>query len=193
MAKNNIEKYANRGNYEVAVPGKLQDLTAVVDIGIESLKRDRGRIAVYPDDEQGLNDFISKSLEYLQHIRAVNADSSMERVVFPDIESWCAFIGVTRTTIFNYYHSRGDEWKEGIDKIRTIIASAKKQLAFSFKVPPVIAMFDLANNHGYINSSEFKITPVEVKKKEETASIEEMTAAAGLRWDEDLQDYVEDV
>ena len=55
----------------------------------------------------------------------------------------------------------------------------------------MLAVFDLANNHGYVNTSEFKVITEPPKVEQERGEdIEAKLTAAGLIWDADLQEYV---
>ena len=68
----------------------------------------------------------------------------------------------------------------------------KKQLALHGLIPSVMAVFDLANNHGYINTSEFKLTTNDISDKTARADydLESRIEEAGLVWDNDLKEYV---
>lgn len=189
MARTKIQKYDENGNrlqnfdrgkFEIAEPGKCDDLTAVVNIGITALKRDRGRMAAYPDNQAGLDLFISKSIEYLEHVNSINSNPEMEKAVFPDIESWATFLGISRMTLSNYFNERGEDWQSAITEVKEILCACKKQLAFGYRVPPVIAMFDLANNHSYKNTAEFKIAPEAPKEEKREVDIQQIALNMGI-------------
>lgn len=130
----------------------VSDIEAVQEIGIRAIRRGIFR---YENTSEGLNDFKDRSLEYLAYVHDVNVVGSGKTLV-PDIESWAAYCGISRVAIHKYEHGRGAEWVEFIQYMRNIIASFKKQLLFNGQIPQVIGIFDMTNNHGYINSSEFK-------------------------------------
>ncbi|NBH36478.1 hypothetical protein D3Z58_23900 [Clostridiaceae bacterium] len=142
-------------------------------MAIESVKV--GMPAAFPDTLEGLVEFKRRSIEYLEYLREVNSRPDATRVV-PDIEGWSCYIGTTRTTILKYSKCRSEEWQEFIDIMKNSIAAAKKQLAFTCKIPPVIAAMDLTNNHDYVNSNEFHLVPEEKILKESTISREEIAA-----------------
>lgn len=146
------------------IPILASDLDAVLDMSITSIKM--GRNAKFPDTEQGLEDFKQCSIDYLEFVRNTNNDPTNENKLIPDIESWATFLGTTRQTILTYEKQRSEEWQEFIALIKGAITSCKKQLAFRQKIPTVLALFDLTNNSGYVNSSEFKLSPeVQVEKR----------------------------
>lgn len=133
------------------------DLNSILDMSIKSIKL--GRPAKFPDDSQGFNDFKQLSIEYLEYVRTTNNDEQTEHNLIPDIESWATYIGTTRATISTYEKSRSEEWQDFIALVKGAITACKKQLAFRQKIPTVLALFDLTNNSGYVNSSEFKLKP----------------------------------
>ena len=92
-------------------------------------------------------------------------ESGIEKKVMVDIESWACFLGITRATIASYERTRGEYWQQFIAVVKNGIAAAKKEAAFHGQLQPMIAVFDLANNHNYKNTNEFKLE-VEPKKPE---------------------------
>lgn len=141
------------------IPIVADDLNAVLDMSIRSIKL--GRPAKFENSAEGLMDFKQVSLDYLDFIREVNNNPDCENNLIPDVESWATFAGTTRKTILEYEKNRGEDWEEFISLMKGAITSCKKQLAFRQKIPSVLAIFDLTNNSGYVNSSEFKLQPSE--------------------------------
>ena len=133
------------------------DLNSILDMSIKSIKL--GRPAKFADDMQGLEDFKQASIEYLEYVRRTNNDEANEHNLIPDVESWATYIGTTRATILTYEKTRNEEWQDFIALVKGAITACKKQLAFRQKIPTVLALFDLTNNSGYVNSSEFKLKP----------------------------------
>ena len=72
----------------------------------------------------------------------------------------------------------------------TTIAAVKKQLSFNYKIPTVLAVFDLCNNHGYMNTSEFRISTQTTPEQEKTALLETKLDESGLIWSEEQQEYI---
>lgn len=144
------------------------DLDAVLDMSINSIKL--GRPAKFPNTEQGLQDFKEASISYLEYVRNTNNNPANDNKLIPDVESWATFMGTTRMTILTYEKNRTDEWKEFIGLIKGSITACKKQLAYRQKIPTVLALFDLCNNSGYVNSSEFRLSQNEIPSEKERLS-----------------------
>lgn len=180
-----------KGNFEVTETAN--DLTAVVDDSIRSLQEVKargGRPAVYAPTKKGLQDFLEDCSEYFRRINSINQNPDMERLVVPDVEGLCAHLQITRQTLHNYAATRSDDWHEAIELVRTCIASAKKQLANTYRIPPVFALFDLVNNHGYRNATEFKLTTEETPRQIEETKLANELEVQGLVWDESKQEFV---
>lgn len=133
------------------------EINCVLDAGIRAFHRG---FVTYPDTADGLTDFRRDSERYLTYVRDINERASQDNTCacIPDVESWAAYLGITRKTINRYEKQRGEEWAKAIESVKGIITACKKQLAFVGKMPPVLAIFDLTNNSGYVNASEFKLT-----------------------------------
>lgn len=172
---------------KVAEKIETDDMTAILDMAIEASTARVGRPAEYPYSRAGLDAFIDKTLEFFQYVNDINANPDLERKLIPDIESWGVFLGVTRQTIWAY-EKRGGEWKATIEYYKNAIAAVKKQLALNYKIPPMVYVFDATNNHGYVNSNEFKLTQGK-PETENKDNVDEQIRAAGLVWNEDLQEF----
>lgn len=171
------------------LPMETDDTTAILDMIIDKSTERMGRPCQYPNDKKGLEEFIQNTVSYFEYVNGVNSSEGVDKKLIPDIESWAVFLGITRATIFNY-EQRGNEWREVIAYYKNAIASIKKQLALTFKIPPMIMAFDFTNNHGYCNTNEFKLT-TEVKNVDpETNKLERELVERGLVWDDELKEFV---
>lgn len=148
-----------------------ENIMAVNDILLNTIKV--GRPASYEDSERGLSEFKQNTIAYLEYIRHVN-ESDISKKVMIDIESWCVFLGITRTTLLSYEKQRDSSWQEFISVTKTGICAAKKEAAFHSQLQPMIAVFDLANNHNYKNTSEFKIDTNENQPERKFLSVNEL-------------------
>lgn len=148
---------------EVAEQLEGDELQAILAVGMRGLAKTarKGPAALFPRTPEGLEGFKRESYAYLQYVQEVN--SSVQEGgrlhLIPDVESWAAYMGITRETIRRYEATRGEEWSQAIQQIKGIITACKKQLALQGRLPPVLAIFDLTNNSGYVNSSEFRLKP----------------------------------
>ncbi len=166
---------------------ETDDMTAILDMAIDVSTSRAGRPAEYPFTTEGLDRFINKTIDYFEYVNSINANPELERKLIPDIENWAMYLGVTRQTIWSY-QQRGREWKDTIDYYKNVIAAVKKQLAMNYKIPPMVYVFDATNNHGYVNSNQFTLN----QNKPETEpkdNIDEQLKAAGLIWNEELQEF----
>ena len=170
--------------------GTDNTLEAVLNMTIESLKM--GRPPAYPETEQGLEDFKRTTIDYFQYVKDTNANPNIDKKLVPDVEALCTFLGITRNTLLTYEKQRGGSWQDFIKQTKNAIAACKKELAFHQQIPPVVAMFDLTNNHSYVNTSEFKIEAISDKPQERQLSIEEQVQQAGLVWDEEKGEFIPD-
>lgn len=147
-------------------------LDAVLDMAIKSLKA--GRPPAYPETPEGLADFKKATIDYLQFVKDTNANPDLDKKLVPDVEGWANFTGLTRRTILTYEKQRSGEWSDFIAQTKNAIACAKKELAFHQQIPPIIAMFDLTNNHNYVNTSEFKIEAISNEPPKRILAMDEL-------------------
>lgn len=148
----NGSKIIPKKQQNIAVSTAIQSQLAIMEQNLMS-----NGIVQYPNDEQGLELFKGKTMEYLAYIQQVNDNPEIEREIIPDIEGWATYLGINRSTISSYLR-RSEKWRSTIENVKNGIAAIKKQLALQGKIPPIMAIFDLTNNHGYVNSSEFKVS-----------------------------------
>ncbi len=161
MPNKNIKKYKD-------TPISTAD-AAVIDMVLACVKNQGGRPIIYPDNEQGLQSFNDNTVEFFEYLNTVNTRLTLEgdKGLIPDIELWCSYLGVSRATLHRLY-DRGGVWSDRIDYYKNLIAAAKKELMLRGSIPAIVGVFDLANNHGYKNTSEFKLT-ADIKAKSEDA------------------------
>lgn len=185
--------YAKRYSRTDTEPGNAADLEAILDVSIEQIeKRKLGRPPVYPDTEEGLKLFFEDTRQYFEYIRDANAVN--EEKLIPDIEGWYSFLGVTKQTVLNY-ERRSSEWGEAIEYIKQNILAAKKQLAFRFKIPPVVYLNDVSNNHNYLNTSEFKLEMMNNSANKEMPALsqEDIKQIADQARQESIRDIVDEL
>lgn len=167
----------------------VEDTAAVLDMTCAILKNLGGRPAVYPNTETGLSTFIENSKGYFAYVQSVNANLEEKAQIIPDIEGYCLWLGITRETL-RKYTNRNNEWAEIIQLYKDGIACIKKELALRGKIPPMLAIFDLVNNHQYYNTNSFIIEHKAAADKENKADdLEESIRAAGLVWNPMTREY----
>lgn len=184
-----IIKTKNKGEYEVCQGTEVE---AIGNMMISSLRQTGGRPPVFQNNEQGLEDFRRLSIEFFENIARENEQRGADEAVIPDIELWSGYLGLTRMTLLRY-EKRGSEWAETIQYFKNLIAAFKKQLGLRYKIPPMVFAFDMANNHGYHNTNEFKLTAdfVPTKEQSERQQLEQEIADNGLVWNETTGEFEE--
>lgn len=164
-------------------PLETDDMTAILDVAITVSKARGCKPAIYPATAAGLEAFKEQTINFFEYVDGVNRNPEIERKLIPDIESWALYLGISRQTLWEY-QKRNGEWKTTIEYFKNAIAAIKKQLALCGKIPPMVFVFDSANNHGYVNTSEFKISTNEKTEETKQGNIDEQIRAAGLVWNE---------
>ncbi len=165
-----------------------EDTSATLDMICTCLRNTGGRPATYPNNESGLNAFIENTKGYFSYLQSANSKLDDSQKLIPDVEGLSLYCGVDRRTI-ERYRERGGAWTEIIDYTKNAIAYCKKQLALRGKIPTVMAIFDLSNNHNYINASEFKMVredAAHIEKKD----LESQLMDAGLVWDPERGEFI---
>lgn len=171
-------------------PESLDDMTQVIKMGLEALEESKGKQAKYPATKQGLEALYKQGMSYFERINQINESRDKEsKLVVPDFEGLAIWCKVSRVTLFNYAN-RGGEWTELIDLFKTLITSARKQMTTTFRVPPMWEVFNLTNNAGYLNTSEFKLIAQTTPEQEKAARLETQLDENGLIWDEEAQEYI---
>lgn len=181
------KEMVNHGRHQCE-PIQTGDQTASLTLILDSLSKYKGRPCKYPNTQEGLELFIQNSEDFFKYAAELNARPDIEKKLILDIESWTVFIGISRQTLFAY-SQRGGTWAEVIDHIKNMINESKKQLALNYKIPPVLYMFDAANNHDYANTSEFKIQSNLIVNQGETTALEKEMVSSGLTWNEAKGDF----
>ena len=173
---NNGQRVADFGKQKV-LPMGGSEMNKFLEMGLTTLKdwTPTRKNSKYPDTADGFFKFQRRTETYMEYITEANSDPDGEHII-PDIEGWTVYLGIARPTLYSF-KKRSEKWKEYIEFVAEIIGGAKKQLALMGKIPPVISMFDLINNHGYHNTSEFHMTTV-VQDDKPKLTQEELIAKA---------------
>lgn len=172
----------------------IDDTAAAIDMTCACMKNTGGRPCTYANSEAGLNTFIENAKGYFTYVQSANSKLEEKQQLIPDVEGLTLYLGIDRSTLCRY-HARGGEWEKTIDYIKNAIGYSKKQLALRGKIPTVLAIFDLANNHNYHNVNEFHLSTDDNNTKsaaDNDTTLEERIAEMGLIWDEERKEYIPD-
>ena len=150
-----LQKYARfkeGQDYERMDIPPMLEMMALAKANIEDLTR-KGHGAKYETIEQ----FTQAAQDYFDYL----ADCVEDKIfLIPDIEGFCAFLGIDRNTLIRWEGSRGDSWSVAISTIRNQIAAVKKQLALTGKIPPMVFAIDFNNNHGYVQQQKVTVETI---------------------------------
>lgn len=98
-----------------------------------------------------LREGIERYLDYIEGQAAAGV------ALIPDTEGLALFLGISRSTLFEWQRSRPGEYSDTIKAALNGIAAYKKQLALKGKIPPIVFATDFNNNHSYIQQSKLEI------------------------------------
>lgn len=167
------------------------DTQAINSMVNAALKNLGGRPATYPYSEAGLATLIENSLGYFEYVAKANKQLDEKKQLILDIDSYALFLGISKKTL-SEYEKRGGQWAESIQLFKNAICASKKQLSLHGKIPPMVAIFDLVNNHEYYNTNSFVL---ETKAADDSQLSEDNVLSqklkeAGLVWDETKGEFV---
>lgn len=151
----------------------------------QEVQRKPGRPRKYEKIEE-FNEVVEKYINYIK-------DKAFEGVkLIPDIEGFCSFAGISRDTLNDWERSRSGEYSDTIKRFKTAIASYKKQLALTGKIPPIVFATDFNNNHGYVQQHTLEVQQgnktLELPTREEVTKRLPKTTQTDIDTDIDLSD-----
>lgn len=91
---------------------------------------------------------------YIDHIQTSAAAGVP---LIPDVEGLALFLGISRSTLFEWQKARPGEFSDTIKTTLNAIAAYKKQLALTGKIPPIVFATDFNNNHGYVQQHTLEV------------------------------------
>ncbi len=142
-------------DYEGQSPDLLELTQNIID-GLEAYKQ--GSREKYPNNLEGFQTFRERTIAYFRRIEEFNRDSDPDSKygLVPDIEGWSIWLGISRQTLRTYEKRSGD-FGEFIRYTKTAILGYKKRQAESFRMPPILYLFDATNNHDYYSTNQFTV------------------------------------
>lgn len=95
---------------------------------------------------------LQKGIErYIDYIETKNADGV---ALIPDVEGLALFLGVSRSTLYEWQNSRPGEFSDTLKRTINAIAAAEKQLGYNGKIPALVLAMNFNNNHGYTQAAQ---------------------------------------
>lgn len=134
------------------LPIEADEMSAMIGLIQNQQKTMTGR----PPKYATLEEFNGVIDAYWNYMNEVNQTGNH---LIPDIEGFCCYAGVDRTTLFEWEHNRPLDFANTIKRLKNSIAFCKKQLALHGKIPPIVFATDFNNNHGYTQKQEVVVTP----------------------------------
>lgn len=158
VRKNDYRRFKEGRDYEKQTGPDMVTLCDMMSRGIfgeeETEEREKGkggRPRKYETAEE-LQEGIKKYLLYIAEKNAAGV------ALIPDVEGLALFLGVSRSTLYEWQNSRPGEFSDTLKRTLNAIAAAKKQLALMGKIPPLVFATDFNNNHGYTQQQNIEIT-----------------------------------
>lgn len=153
-------KYANYKEGKDYASPDPDVMNAILNLSKQSLERNR-RCRTGPDTKGGRDyknvDELEEGIEsYWNYLLEQNANGVM---LIPDVEGLCAFLGITRKTLYVWEANDYLGFADTIGRAKNAIAAAKKQIGLRGYIPPLVLAMDFNNNHGYTQRQEVVVTP----------------------------------
>ncbi|MDO4809939.1 MAG: hypothetical protein Q4A04_08275 [Eubacteriales bacterium] len=160
-------KTYKRKNMQPPVTASADEVSVLLSLAKTSLRQ---KACKYPDTETGLRDFMEKTESYFDYLDAVNMNAEDGKaILFPDIESWACYCGISRMTLLSY-GNRESDFGDFVVRTKDVIGGIKKTLGLRNKISTVLTVFDMCNNHSYANTNQFTINS-NTAAEEKTVSI----------------------
>lgn len=158
VRKNDYRRFKEGRDYEKQTGPDMVTLCDMMSRGIfgeeETEEREKGK-GGRPRKYETAEDLQEGIKKYLVYIAEKNAAGV---ALIPDVEGLALFLGVSRSTLYEWQNSRPGEYSDTIKRTLNAIAAAKKQLALMGKIPPLVFATDFNNNHGYTQQQNIEIT-----------------------------------
>lgn len=142
--KLSLEEKRKQWNIDLA-NRTLEQMFGCVEVGEDEIINNRWKKRVVYNAET----LYEKGMEYFQNIVESNENNV---VIVPDIEDFCMFCHISRTTFIKYRRGDDVELAEVANNIANAIASCKKQNAYQGLINPMAFMADMNNNHDYVQA-----------------------------------------
>lgn len=142
--KLSLEEKRKQWNIDLA-NRTLEQMFGCVEVGEDEIINNRWKKRVVYNAET----LYEKGMEYFQNIVESNENNV---VIVPDIEDFCMFAHISRTTFIKYRRGDDVELAEVANNIANAIASCKKQNAYQGLINPMAFMADMNNNHDYVQA-----------------------------------------
>lgn len=162
VRKNTYRRFKEGEDYEKQTAPEMATLCDMMKRGIFGeeetaegvrVRHPGGRPRKYETVEQ-LQEGIEKYIDYIAVQNAAGVS------LIPDVEGLALFLGISRSTLYEWQNARPGEFSDTIKRAINAIAAVKKQLALNGKIPPIVFATDFNNNHGYVQQQKIEVAAV---------------------------------
>ena len=159
VRKNTYRRFKEGEDYEKQTAPEMATLCDMMKRGIfgeeetedgERVRHAGGRPRKYETVAE-LQEGIERYIDYIavQNVAGVS--------LIPDVEGLALFLGISRSTLYEWQNARPGEFSDTIKRAINAIAAVKKQLALNGKIPPIVFATDFNNNHGYVQQQKIEV------------------------------------
>lgn len=131
-----------------------------------------------PREYQSVDDFNAKVEEYFKEIEDANEESMRKFGKLcraPNIAGLCLHLEISKETFYNYakrVDGKNQSFVDSIKRASQALESYKLEKASLGQLKEITTIFDLKNNHGYVDKQELtlnetgdKLTAEEIKQR----------------------------
>ena len=156
VRKNTYNRYKEGKDYQKQTAAEMAAICDMMKRGIFGeeetpegvrVRNAGGRPRKYETVEQFL-DGVERYIDY------INTQNAAGVALIPDVEGLALFLGVCRSTLYDWQKSRPGEFSDTVKITLNAIAAAQKQLAYKEKIPALILAMNFNNNHGYTQAPQ---------------------------------------
>lgn len=160
VRKNNYTRYKEGQDYQKQTAPEMSALCDMMKRGIfgeeetpEGVRvRHAGGRPRKIETVEELQEGIERYIDYIETQNAAGV------ALIPDVEGLALFLGVSRSTLYDWQNARPGEFSDTLKRTLNAIAATKKQLGLQGKIPALVLALDMNNNHGYTQQQNIEIT-----------------------------------
>lgn len=148
VRKQNYSRFEEGKDY---LPVCASEEDAITSVIIDRFRPGRTSYRKYED----LDEFKQVIVDYFTYIQKNNAEGSK---LIPDVTGFCLFAGIHRSTLSDWITRRSGEFADTVMMLKNAIAAYKTQLAHQNKIPAVVFIASMNNDHNWTNNAKVELT-----------------------------------
>lgn len=146
-----IQTYSRFQENKDYLPVCASEENAIISVILDRFRPGKTSYRKYED----LEEFKQVVNDYFTYIQLNNENGSK---LIPDITGFCLFAGIHRTTLDDWITRRPGDYAETVRMLKNAIAAYKSQLAFQNKIPPVVFIASMNNDHNWTTTNKVEIS-----------------------------------